>query len=61
MEEYLAACNEAADYPRNLLQPCRFGFHLEAHHERLSKRAQKLFHQRPNSCVKFLNFGKNGQ
>lgn len=63
MDKLAASCNDALDYPRNLIQPGVHEFALESFYDRLDPMAPRLFHTERKAAVVLLEFadGRNGK
>ena len=60
MDELLLSCDNASEFPKNLVQPCVHEFAQDALLARLNSLESRLFHPDRKALVDFLEFADAG-
>ncbi|KAG8532869.1 uncharacterized protein KY384_002747 [Bacidia gigantensis] len=56
----IQSCNDALDYPKNLIRSDTYEFILDEFYDRLNSQAPRLFHPEKKASVDFLEFAEAG-
>ena len=57
MDQILASCNSAADYPKNLIGSNTYAFVAHSYFDKLNERQRELFHNPEKAALDFWEFG----
>ncbi|KAL9129565.1 MAG: hypothetical protein Q9217_002021 [Psora testacea] len=60
MDSLAASCNDALNYPKNLLKPSVHEFTLDTFYDRLNAQEPRLFHHEKKAAVDVLEFADGG-
>ena len=61
MEQLAISCDEAKSYPKNLIHPNTYEYHLTAYCERLNEREVRLFQNGAEAALDVWEFDAQGK
>lgn len=57
MDQFLASCNAAAEYPKNLIRSNTYAFVAQSYFDKLNELQSELFNSPEKAALDFWEFG----